>query len=222
MYQQFKTLYKAHQYLVLSVVFSGVLLFARVLYTGKITFVFLVWNLLLAVLPLVFSYRLSLDRPTRLNFLKAMLCLLFLPNAPYILTDLFHIKGGLTVMLWFDTLLIASFAWCGMLCFFYSLRNIENFLNAIFSKRFIQAVILMLCFSSGFGIYIGRFLRFNSWDIVQQPFYLISSLLEIVLHPTIHPRAWGFTLLYGLFLYITYQPFKSKKPDAVSVTPTNN
>ncbi len=210
MTQILKKLCSTHRNLLYSVVFSALLLFARIIYTGEFTFAFLVWNLFLAFLPLIFSYRLNLERPTKLNLLKAILCLLFLPNAPYIITDLFHIQSGITLMLWFDTLLIASFAWGGMLCFFYSLRNIENFLQPMFSKRFIKAVILMLSFSSGFGIYIGRFLRFNSWDVVQQPFHLISNILQIVLHPTVHPRAWVFTLLYGLFLYIVYQPFKTK------------
>jgi uncharacterized membrane protein len=111
-------------------------------------------------------------------------------------------------MLWLDTLLISAFAWSGMLFFFYSLRNIQHFMQAIFTNRTTQLVVLFLCFLSGFGIYIGRFLRFNSWDIVSDPLVLVFEISQLLLHPFSHPRAWGVTLLYGVFLYLVYTQFK--------------
>lgn len=189
--------------------FAVLLLTFRLSVTGSISFVFLMWNLFLAFLPLLFSHRLRLSRPGLRNLIKLSLCVLFLPNAPYIITDLFHLRHSISNWLWFDTLLIASFAWCGLLCYFYTLKNIEHFLNEIFSRTFVLIALSILHFLCAFGMYIGRYMRFNSWDIVSNPLYLASEISHILFHPMQHQRAWGMTLLYGLFLWVVY---KQKKP----------
>lgn len=212
----FATLLRSYRPLWFSVLFSVVLITGRVIYTGELTLVFLIWNLFLAFLPFVFSRRLRLHRPGSLNLGKLLLCLLFLPNAPYILTDLFHLKGRGYDLLWFDTLLIANFAWTGLLFYFYSLRHLQKFMQPLFGKNFIAGVLIALSMLNGFGIYIGRYLRFNSWDILTQPFSLVHEIAALFLQPWVHPQAWGMTVLYGIFLYLGYWQFSSIKTSSAS------
>lgn len=206
-----KCLFRAYRPLWFSMLFCALLITGRVIYTGEITFVFLVWNLFLAFLPFVFSWRLKLERPGLLNLGKLLLCLLFLPNAPYILTDLFHLRTQTYDLIWFDTLLIANFAWCGLLFYFFSLRHLQKFMQPLFSKNFIAGALILLSMLNGFGIYIGRYLRFNSWDILTQPFALAREMAALILQPWVHPQAWGITVLYGIFLYLGYWQFSSIK-----------
>jgi uncharacterized membrane protein len=210
-YAQFKNFYRHYSPLVWAVLFCIALLSGRVAVTQTKVYLFLAFNLFLAFLPFVFSYRLRADRPSLLNLAKALLCILFLPNAPYIFTDLFHLREGHESLLWLDTLLIGSFAWAGLLFYFYSLQNLERFMRPIFSNGFIQVVLGFISFLSGFGIYIGRYLRFNSWDILSNPFSLFYEMLQIFVQPVENKLAWAITLSYGLFLVVVYQGFRLKK-----------
>lgn len=194
---------------------SLLLLALRLYYTGEITFIFLVWNLFLALLPLAFSYRLHPKRPPLLNALKLILCLLFLPNAPYILTDLFHLQGLSGTWLWYDTLLIASFAFSGLLCYVYSLEQLRGFVSHWVGSRTVIGAFALLNFVNAFGIYLGRYLRFNSWDILSQPWGLTSEIAHIIIYPSSHPRAWAMTISYGLFLWVlqlAFNPSLKAKP----------
>jgi uncharacterized membrane protein len=120
---------------VLSLLFSVSLIAARVYFTEKVTFVFLVWNLFLAAIPFVISsvlvvYQHKLSRVVL--FSGFLLWLLFFPNAPYILTDLFHLKERAGVPLWFDLMVILSAAWNGLILGLLSLQDIQH----VISKRF--------------------------------------------------------------------------------------
>ncbi len=212
---QSKAFLKTYQTLLASLVFCGFLLTCRVLFMRELNFVFLAWNLFLALLPFVFSLRLKQQRPAGLNVLKGALCLLFLPNAPYIITDLFHITHAGAGLLWFDTLLIASFAWAGMLCYYHTLAHIERFMNSLWEARLVWVAISLLNFISAFGIYLGRYLRFNSWDIASQPFHLFYRITHILVHPAQHLEAWGVTFFYGLFLFMGYRTIKPLRQEAI-------
>ena len=196
--------------LILSLALSVSLVGARVLYTGSIFYLFLVWNLILAGTPYLISERLKYK--SGLNFgsgAQMLLMILFLPNAPYITTDLFHLRGNFGDSIWYDTLLILSFAWSGLLLFFHSLNNIGEFAGQWLSptkKRFVLIVLILL---SAYGIYIGRYLRFNSWDVISAPEILFSQMTDHFVDPFSHKRTWGMTLLYGVFLlssYFSFQP----------------
>ena len=120
--------------LLTSVAFGFLLLMARTVYTGTITFVFLVWNLFLAFVPYFFSSRL-LSRPSwiqsRWKLPVAFIAwVLFIPNAFYILTDLFHLYDSIVVPPWYDLLLIISFAWNGLIMGILSVRQMEKALTA--------------------------------------------------------------------------------------------
>jgi uncharacterized membrane protein len=189
--------------------FAFLLLCYRIYLTHNIAFAFLLWNLFLAFIPLVLSKTLQRNQAIWKNVLTAGFCILFLPNAPYLLTDLFHLSYASNAWLWYDTLLILVFAWCGLLCYLDTLKHLEQFLCTLSSRRISILALSLLHFLCAFGIYIGRYMRFNSWDIVAQPLYLAGEIGGLLLHPFQHPRAWGMTLLYGIFLHLIYLRKKS-------------
>ncbi len=133
--------------------------------------------------------------------------LLFFPNAPYILTDLFHLRAKTDMPIWFDLVLILSFAWTGLVVGFMSLWDIEKILRHHFNTKSIVMVSVLLLFVSAFGIYVGRYLRWNSWDILNDPFGLLYDIGHRVVNPIEHSRTWGMTLFMGIFLNMVYWSF---------------
>ena len=185
---------------------------ARVCLSGKLSFYFLNWNLFLAFIPWAVTTGLIIH--PRLHSKKTVvgitvcLWLLFFPNAPYILTDLFHLRPRAGVPVWFDLVMILSFAWAGLLFGFLSLWNIERVLAAFMRPRHITLLSVLLLFISSFGIYLGRFLRWNSWDILHNPVPLATDISHRILYPLSHSRTWGMTLFMGLFLTLLYFSFR--------------
>lgn len=195
----------------------------RYLYTDSKVYLFLNWNLFLAFLPWFLSFSMILFPKIKENKLFLFSFLLswvaFFPNAPYILTDLFHLKLQTNVPIWFDLILILSFAWTGLLFGFTSLFQIENLFTLKLNPRYITAISILFLFVSGFGVYIGRFLRWNSWDILTNPLLLFNDIAHRFMNPLLHPRTWGVTLLVGLFLtfvYFTFKLFSSSNENRLS------
>lgn len=189
-------------------VFSTVLLLARIAYTERITYLFLLWNLFLAAVPYVLVQGMSNDTSKfvyRLyNLLVIVVWMLFFPNAPYIFTDLFHLRSMSSSIIWYDTTMILSIAWTGMLFGYLSLLRIEKHLASFLSPLWSRLSVYALLFVSAFGVYIGRYLRFNSWDVLSDPFGLMYEVGHHVVNPFTHPRTWGMTLVFGLFLSLIY------------------
>lgn len=175
-------------------------------------YLFLNWNLFLAALPWILT-AITLLRP-RLQKRKLALAgvliswLLFFPNAPYILTDLFHLRKNLTIPLWFDLIMILFYAWTGLMFGFLSLQHLERIFENSISKLVMRLLIVFMFFIVGFGIYIGRYLRWNSWDIIGNPKPLIYDIANRFIHPTEHMHTWGMTFFMGLFLIILYLSLK--------------
>lgn len=196
----------------LSVTFSLSLVVVRVLTTRELSFIFLMWNLLLAIIPYLISEFLLRMKRGESRLLKGIflaVCIGFLPNAPYMLTDLFHLRHHQGSLLWFDSLLIVSFAWNGLLFFFHTMLNIDRLLLRSLGPWLAGLIKLALIFMCSFGIYIGRFLRFNSWDVVSNPFVLFTEIIQRISHPVQHPLAWGMTIVYTGFLCMAYLGFLS-------------
>jgi len=110
--------------------------------------------------------------------------------------------------LWFDLVLILSFAGTGLLFGFISLIDIEKILSSFFSRGKIVFITISFLFLSGFGIYIGRYLRWNSWDIINNPVPLFSDIIHRFANPFSHPRTWGLTIILGILLNLLYFSFK--------------
>ncbi|MEP7277909.1 MAG: DUF1361 domain-containing protein [Bacteroidota bacterium] len=194
------------------VAFCFLLLLARTVYTGRPGFAFLVWNLFLAFLPWFLSYSLQAQPTWTTNKWKFAIAvaawLLFIPNSFYMLTDLFHLYDSVSMPRWYDLLLILSFAWSALLMGILSVRHIEKIIQNRWACRtdvfFVYPVMLL----NAVGIYIGRYLRFNSWDVVSNPFQLATDMGHLVYHPQQYRDAWAMILCFSFFLTILYQTFR--------------
>ncbi len=195
-----------------SLLFSVVLVAARIHISGTHYFRFLLWNLFLAFIPYIVSTWLAYYTKTRKSLLVVVgataMWLLFFPNAPYILTDLFHLRPRAGIPLWYDLLLILTFAWNGLILAYVSLAEIQQIFSKLFNKTFSWLfVIASLCLSA-FGIYLGRYLRWNSWDIIAHPKNLAFDVIDRFIHPFAHGRTWFVTLGFSAFLIIGYFTIK--------------
>ncbi len=182
----------------------------RYILTDTRVFLFLNWNLFLAFIPWMISSVIlirGLNHKTILAILIAS-WLLFFPNSPYILTDLFHLRARNSAPIWFDLVVILSFAWMGLVYGFVSLMDIEKLLKKHISNRLINAMTILFLFLASFGIYLGRYLRWNSWDILNNPFGLFNDIFDRVINPFEHPATWGMTILMGVLLNMMYFSIK--------------
>jgi uncharacterized membrane protein len=184
----------------------------RFIYTDTRTFMFLNWNLFLAFVPWVLTsitiLKPNIQKSRITIFILLFIWLLFFPNAPYLLTDLFHLRTRSLMPMWFDLVLILSFAWTGLLFGFLSLWDIEKILSQSFNLKWVTIISINLIFLGSFGVYMGRYLRWNSWDIITEPFRLLYDVGERIVNPFEHPRAWGMTIFLGIFLNIIYWSFR--------------
>ena len=142
-----------------------------------------------------------------------MAWLLFFPNAMYIITDIFHLRERPGIPEWYDLLILFSAAMSGVIVGFLSLQNVEQYLNTRIDKKYIPWVILSFFLLCGYGIYLGRYLRWNSWDIITQPVSLLTDIKQDILHPIRNDQSWMLSTLFGIWLYILYKYFKRLSPD---------
>jgi len=180
------TLFKITLILLASNFFSLVLLEVRILYSGHYYYDYMAWNLLLAFVPFLISLILVIldQKVKKFLMLLPLICLwlLFLPNSFYIITDFVHLGSIGDVGLWFDILLLTSFSWNGMLLGFVSLALLQKIINKHFHKIIGWIFIVVSLLLSSFGIYLGRFLRWNSWDILTSSKDLVLDLQGSLSH----------------------------------------
>lgn len=142
-------------------------------------------------------------------FLLGAAWLLFFPNAPYIVTDFLHLKPRGPVPLWYDCVLLFSFAWNGALFGFYSLRIMHAMVERLTGPVRGWLFVFFVCVLAGLGVYLGRFERWNSWDIVHRPAPLIQSTVTKVIALDDHPRTAGIVLVFSAFLLSGYCVYHS-------------
>jgi uncharacterized membrane protein len=181
----------------------------RVAWTGNFHYAFLAWNLFLAWLPLAFAllaadaYREGTNRNWRfLGF--AGTWLLFFPNAPYICTDIIHLNKLHYGHFWIDLVLVLSCALTGLVLGFVSLFLMHLVVQRMCGRATSWLFIAAVAGLSGFGIYLGRFLRFNSWDVLLKPVALLRGIGQWAANPLSHPTSFAFPALFATFLFIAY------------------
>lgn len=198
--------------LIASCFFSIGLTAIRILYTGQWRFAWLTWNLFLALVP----YLLTRFAVVNISWIEkrwkfALLFaawLLFLPNSFYIITDLFHLEINTHVPLWFDLALIFSFAWNGILLGVVSIRQMEKMVQLNFPTVREWQFVYPLMLLNAFGVYIGRYLRYNTWDVLANPFQLTSDIFYLLFHPVRHRFNWSMILCYSVFMTLIYLAVK--------------
>lgn len=193
---------------------SILLVAARIAYSDSVRYTNLVWNLFLAWIPFVLAYLaytlswnkwlLSLVIP-----LTAFLWLIFFPNAPYMLTDLQHLaKDSSSAPLWYDVIVMVWFSWTGLLLGLVSLYLMHDIIQRTFGRPLGWAFVFIASGLSSFGVYLGRFVRFNSWDILNDPKEIVVTILGLAIDPSM--RLIAFTILFAvfyLFVYLTLYSF---------------
>ena len=182
------------------------LLSIRLKITHSFFYLFLVWNLFLAMIPFCISmYAKSVNHLKRgsLYFLL-LVWLLFLPNAPYLLTDFIHLRLSAPEWIAFDSLMITTFAITGITFYVLSIKEMEAVLVKNFSEKLVLKFLAILPFIVSFGMYLGRVLRWNSWDILHDPRSIFTDVFAIIINPFINIDAWLFTILVGLFLKLCF------------------
>ena len=185
----------------------------RVAYSGNSYYQSLVWNLFLAWIPFVVALRVydaHRHGSSRLPlWVGGVVWLVFFPNAPYIVTDFKWLNTWTGAPIWFDVVLVSAAAWCGLLLGFMSLylmqAVVRRAVGTVNAWLFVLAVLVL----SSFGIYLGRFLRWNSWDVVTRPDVLAAEIWPQLVNPLEYPKTIAVTGLFTAFLAATYLVFYS-------------
>lgn len=192
--------------LLITFLFIGCMIAARILVTGTIIHLFLLWNIFLAWIPFILSryfmqYR---KKETWKQFFLFISWLVFFPNALYIVTDLIHLKDRGGAPVWYDAILLFTSSLIGLLMAYASLFRAEKFLLSWLGRRrmvyFMPAIIVI----ASFGVYLGRFDRWNSWDVLHNPLGLVADILEYVTDPVENLHTWGTTAVFSAFFYLMY------------------
>ncbi|WP_409025079.1 DUF1361 domain-containing protein [Flavobacterium sp.] len=186
------------------VIYCLSLLIVRAKITQNIFLFFLIWNLFLALIPYLLIIYLRIQDDFRKNKIKTYLIiaiwLAFLPNSFYIITDLVHIFQSHPSTFWFDLTLISSFAFVGFFIGIQSIFEFEKIAMTFYNEKMLLIIIPILCFLCGFGVYLGRILRYNSWDIISNPKQLVIDIgLQLITAKTIL-----FSVHFGIFIYLFY------------------
>lgn len=184
----------------------------RVIFSGSFMYLFLIWNLVLAFIPwLLSTFLLSKNKSIRGFKLSIMLItwLLFFPNCPYILTDLFHLHKATEMPMWYDLILILTYAFTALILGILSLLDIEKIALMNLRKPFATLLLIILLFVSSFGVYVGRYLRWNSWDVLTNPISIFHDIAVRIRFPQHHLQTWGVTIVLGVFLNLVFFSMKA-------------
>jgi uncharacterized membrane protein len=185
-----------------------ILVGARITVSDSGRYAGLVWNLFLAWIPFLLAYAAyTLSWSRRWLYIvipvTAFLWLIFFPNAPYILTDLQHLaRQSADTPLWYDVIMLVWFSWTGLLLGLVSMYLMHEILQRTFNKTVGWGFVFLVSGLSSFGVYLGRFVRFNSWDILQDPSEVAVTVLGLVIDPSL--RMVAFTALFALFYLFVY------------------
>ena len=160
-------------------VFAVVLDIARVGLSQKINFAFLIWNLFLAWIPYTLATFLDKDTSKKKFISIFVPWLLFFPNAAYLVTDILHVDNRPPIPLWYDSLIFFIFAWLGVMLAAIALLRVHTYLEGCYGKIKSTAAIFVIALVTAFGIYLGRFERWNSWDAILNPLEVLGGSVGI-------------------------------------------
>lgn len=183
-------------------IFIALLISARMIYSGSVRYIFMCWNIFLAWIPYVLSnfFTAYQQKAKWKQLVLFTTWLLFFPNALYIVTDLIHLEESTNVPVWYDAVLLFASSFIGLLMAFVSLFRIEQSLKTALQKKWIPIIIPAILFLGSFGVYLGRFQRWNSWDIIHDPLSLGADIFSRFSSPIDNIKTWAITfILTGLY-----------------------
>lgn len=209
--------------LFISSVYAVSLELLRIYLSGHKNYFYFIWNLFLAWIP----YLLAMYMPLSFHVIKSRVILLLLllvwflfwPNSPYILTDLLHLKEKQRIPLWFDLGLILSFAWTGLMLGFISLIEIQNLVRKRTNRTIAWIFAIFTLLTGSLGIYVGRYVRLNSWDVAADPIRVYTDIFQHFGDRMLRLEMIVMTLQYGVFLFLGYLTVKIiiKIPDRMAL-----
>tara|TARA_R110002020_G_scaffold454448_1_gene669885 strand:- start:4493 stop:5164 length:672 start_codon:yes stop_codon:yes gene_type:complete len=202
--------FHALQVLFLSCATSIFMLGIKLKITHEFFYLFLVWNLFLAIIPLIVVWWLQSRNSTSnlLNIAAVCIWLLFLPNSPYVITDFIHLQYSQALLA--DTVIIFAFAVASLFAGLLSICEMRSFFSYRFSRKQLNIMTQIIFFLCGYGIYLGRVLRYNSWDILSNPFQLLRDNLAFIKDPVNNWPVFAVTICFGIFLsaiFYAAEPF---------------
>ena len=205
---------KQNNYLIISSLIAITMLLLRVKLTHSIYLLFLLWNLFLAAIPYSLSTIIKTDFRLRRSNLKNLgiiiIWLLFIPNTFYLITDFVHLNPSNLYRYIFDFALLSSFTIAGFYFGILSINTIYKQIQFFYSNTISRIFLISISYLCAFGIYIGRVLRFNSWDIISNPFFLIKSILDSIflLETVVFSVELGTLILIVNSIYIQFNSDK--------------
>jgi uncharacterized membrane protein len=194
-------------------------------YSGRLGYWSLPWDLFLAWLPVPLAFavaRMEPRRPAAWAKLLALafLWLLFFPNAPYLVTQFMHLHPSHAVYdgpfpfaertpqgnipIWYDVMMLSTFAWTGLMLGFMSLHLIHRAAARLAGPACGWATVIAGLGLCAFGVSLGRFERWNSWDLIAHPLSLLSDVFSRMFNPLAHPRTSAVTIILSMFLLLSY------------------
>jgi uncharacterized membrane protein len=178
---------------------------ARYLYSGHPAYTFLIWNLFLAWLPLGFAFvAFQFSHRPLIALPAAAAWLLFLPNAPYLITDLIHLRPWPNVPHWYDAIMFFTIATTGLFLGFTSLYLMHKVAARLLGPTLSWLFVLASLVLTSFGVYVGRFLRWNSWDVFFNPIRLGRDLLDVATDPLLRLQIVVITLSFMVLFLFAY------------------
>ncbi len=189
----------------------------RIYWSQEVIYQNLVWNLFLAWLPYLFSLGVALVHKRRPSWwwaiiIPAVLWVIFLPNSLYIVTDLNHLRSKATLPVWYDAGFLSIAAWTGLFLAVGSLNIMQKIVHSYVGKIAGWIFAFMIIGVSGYGVYIGRFLRWNSWDILKEPLKILSDSLPPLTNPLQYKDRVVFIAMYTSLYLVTYLAFSWLRP----------
>ena len=186
-----------------------ILLLGRMNYTDSARFAFLAWNLLLSVLPLFFAWWLVGSVRSRgwsrwQSVVLAILWILFLPNSFYLITDFVHLRASYEIGLLYDVALFFSFAAAGLVYGLVSLYLVHRVLLEKVSLRISWSIVGTLLMAVSFALYLGRFGRWNSWDVLFRPAGILFDVSDRFINPAAHSTTYQVTVIFFFVIASLY------------------
>lgn len=195
--------------LLISNLVTVVLFLLRVIVTKDMRYWFLFWNLLLAWVPVFLAWLLIKQLKKQrwsdpLPLLLTLLWLVFLPNSFYLMSDLIHLKNTGEIGLLYDAVLFLSCIWNGAVAGMLSIYWVHKALLQRRTARFASLIVGATFLLTSIAIYLGRNLRWNTWDILANPAGLLFDVSERVINPLAHPQIFVTSLTFFVLLSSMY------------------
>ena len=205
---------KIPKQIIVLLIFAVILNILRIVLFGNDSFLYILWNIFLALIPYLISSILLFRIKDKKDLFKPLFIIgfifwfLFLPNAPYVVTDFIHLGHIRSVPVMYDIFLLFVSASVALLMGLYSLVQMEKIFLLRFSKTTTNIIIAVIILFTSFGIYLGRFLRFNSWDLFVSHDSLFSGIWNVFILPN-SINVYAYTLLFFSFIYVFFISFKN-------------